>query len=148
MTSYKQLFYHIVFATYNHKHVLTEKYQKELYGFIHGIIKNKNSVLYQINGTDDHIHMLCFIHPTMSVSGFINIIKTSSNKWMKASGLFPHFDAWSTGSGIFTKSTSDKEMIINYIKNQKEHHRHKTFLEEYKRLLDEEGIVWDERYLL
>ena len=148
MNSYRQLFYHIVLATYNHKHVLNEKYNRDLYGYIHGIIKNKKSVLYQINGTDNHIHMLCDIHPTMSLSDFIKTIKTTSNKWMKASGLFPQFEAWCTGYGAFTKSTRDKEMIINYIKNQKEHHRHTTFLEEYKRLLDEEGIDWDERYLL
>ena len=148
MHSYRQLLYHIVLVTYKRQNVLTEEHHDQLFNYIHGIVKNKNSVLYRINGISDHIHLLCDIHPTIALSDFINIVKTSSNKWMKASGLFPEFEFWATGYGAFTKSTSDKNMIINYIRNQKEHHKKTTFEKEYKRLLDEEGIDWDERYFL
>jgi REP element-mobilizing transposase RayT len=137
-----------VLVTYKRRKVLTEEHHDQLFKYIHGIVKNKNSVLYRINGTEDHIHMLCDVHPQISFSYFVSIVKTASNKWMKASGFFPEFEAWATGYGAFTKSMRDKNMIINYIKKQKEHHRKTPFINEYKRLLDEEGIDWDERFLL
>ena len=148
MNSYRQFLYHIVLVTYKRRKVITEEHHDQLFKYIHGIVKNKNSVLYRINGTEDHIHMLCDVHPQISFSYFVSIVKTASNKWMKASGLFPEFEAWATGYGAFTKSMRDKNMMINYIKKQKEHHRKTQFLNEYKRLLDEEGIDWDERFLL
>ena len=67
---------------------------------------------------------------------------------MKANGNFPEFDAWQEGYGAFTYSIREKDMIINYVKNQKEHHKMETFYDEFKRLLLENGIEFDEKYLL
>jgi len=66
---------------------------------------------------------------------------------MKASGKFPKFEAWQEGYGAFTYSIRERDMIINYVKNQKEHHKKETFYEEFKRLLTENGIEFDEKYL-
>lgn len=82
----------------------------------------------------DHIHIFCDLHPTNCLSDFVKDIKTASNTWMKESGLFPEFTEWQVGYGAFTYNIREKQMIINYIKNQKEHHKKETFEQEYERL--------------
>jgi REP element-mobilizing transposase RayT len=147
MNSYRQILYHIVFCTYCRRDVLPVEHHTELYQYIHGIIKNRGCVLYRINGTENHIHILSDLHPTVCLSDYIKEIKTASNRWMKDTGDFPYFQHWAEGSCALTYSLRDKQMLINYIKKQKEHHRIEAFEEEYKRLLIENGIKWDERYI-
>ncbi len=147
MNSYRQILYHIVFCTYNRKNTIDEKHHEELYKNIWGIINNRNCVLYRINGTENHVHILSDLHPTVCLSDFIKEIKTASNRWMKESGNFPKFENWAEGSCALTYSMRDKEMIINYIKNQKEHHAKVCFEDEYRKLLEDNGIEWDEKYI-
>jgi REP element-mobilizing transposase RayT len=97
---------------------------------------------------EDHIHIMSDLHPTICLSDFIKDIKVSSNRWMKESGKFPSFESWQEGYAAFTYSTNEKDRIIQYIKNQKEHHKTETFEAEYKRLLIENGIEFDAKYLL
>ena len=111
------------------------------------MINNRDCVLYRINGTENHIHILSDLHPTVCLSDYIKEIKTASNRWMKDSGNFPFFQHWAEGSCALTYSLRDKDMIVNYIKKQKEHHAKESFEDEYKRLLEENGIQWDERYV-
>ena len=147
MNSYRQILYHIVFCTYNRKNTLPIDQQEELYKFIWGIVNKRKSVLFRINGMENHIHILCDLHPTIALSDFIKEIKTASNIWMKESGKYPDFTSWSEGSCLLTYAYRDKEMILNYIKNQKNHHRRQSFEDEYRSLLKEHGIVVDERYI-
>ncbi len=147
MSTFRQIFYQIVFSTKYRNPTINEENEKELYKYISGIIKNKNGKLYRINSMTDHIHIFCDLHPTKCLSDFVKDIKTSSNTWMKQSGLFPEFTEWQVGYGAFTYNVRDKQMIINYVKNQKEHHKKESFEEEYKRLLEENGIEFEEKYL-
>jgi REP element-mobilizing transposase RayT len=147
MNSYRQILYHIVFCTYNRHNTIPDEYQEVLYKYIWGIIKNRKGVLYQINGTENHIHIISDLHPTVALSDFIKEIKTASNIWMKSTGNYPAFTSWAEGSCSLTYAFRDKEMIVNYIKNQKEHHRKVTFEDEYRALLKEHGIEPDERYI-
>ena len=147
MNSYRQILYHIVFCTYNRQKTIPEIYQEELYRYIWGIIKSKKSVLYRINGTENHIHILSDLHPTIALSDFMRDIKKSTNIWMKKTGRYPLFTSWAEGSCILTYSFRDKEKIINYIKNQKEHHNKVSFEDEYLTLLKESGIDYDDRYV-
>mgnify|MGYP003606282804 CR=1 FL=1 len=146
MGTYKQIYYQIVFGTKNRKPSINEKSESELYKYIWGILKNKQCKLYRINGMADHIHIFCDLHPSISLSNLVKDIKVSSNLWMKQSGAFPEFDGWQEGYGAFTYSVRDKEMIINYIKNQKEHHKKESFELEFRRLLDDHGLEFDEKY--
>jgi putative transposase len=146
MSSYRQLLYHIVFRTQSSKPVIKRDHADQLYAYITGIIKNKNSHLYRINGVENHLHILTCIHPSIALADFVREIKVSSSIWMKSNGQFPSFNGWAEGYGSFTCSYMDKEMLIEYIKRQQEHHRRKTFEEEYKNLLIESGITIDERY--
>jgi REP element-mobilizing transposase RayT len=146
MSSYRQILYHIVFRTKNSKKTLTQESVKELYAYILGIIKNKNCFLYRINGMEEHIHILSDLHPNIALADFIRDIKTSTSLWLKKHDKFKNFEGWADGYAALTYAWQDKNIIINYIINQQEHHKKETFEEEYRRLLEEHGIVIDERY--
>jgi putative transposase len=146
--SYRQIFYQIVFGTKNRQATIEETNCEELYKYIWGIINKKKCKLYRINGVEDHIHIFSDIHPTVELADYIKDIKVASSLWMKESKKFPKFKGWQDSYGAFTYSIREKDMIINYIKNQKEHHKVEVFYDEYKRLLIENGIEFDEKYLL
>lgn len=148
MSSFKQIYYQIVFGTKYRKPTIAEAHCEELYKYIWGIIQNKKCKLYRINGVDDHIHIFCDLHPTVALADLVKDIKVASNLWMKESGKFPDFIGWQDGYGAFTYNIRERDMIINYVKNQKEHHKKETYYDEYKRLLIENGIEFDEKYLL
>ena len=147
MNSYRQILYHIVFCTYRRENTLLVEHHDELYRYIWGIIKKRNCILYRINGTENHIHILSDLHPTMALSDYIKEIKTASNFWMKESGNFPDFISWAEGYCALTYSYRDKDVIINYIKKQKEHHKNVDFEGEYRCLLKKAGIEADEKYI-
>ena len=148
MSTYRQIFYQIIFATKNRKPTINPENENDLFKYIYGIIQNKNCKLYRINGMPDHLHIFCDLHPSLSLSNFIRDIKISSNAYIKESGKFNEFDCWQEGYGAFTYSINEKNIIINYIKNQKEHHKTETFYEEFKRLIIENGIDFDDNYFL
>ncbi|WP_029293898.1 IS200/IS605 family transposase [Chryseobacterium hispalense] len=147
MSTFRQIYYQIVFSTKYRKPVLSIEHEDELYKYIWGIVKNKNCKLYIINGMPDHIHLFTDLHPSVSLSSFVKDIKVSSNLWIKQSGLFPEFEEWQSGYGAFTYSEREKDIIVNYIKNQKEHHKTESFEDEYKNLLKSHGVEFDEKYL-
>lgn len=148
MSSYRQIYYQIVFGTKYRRPTIAEKHCEELYRYIWGIVKNNKCKLYRINGIEDHIHIFCDLHPSVALSDFVKDLKVASSIWMKQSGLFPDFEAWQEGYGAFTYSIREKDKIINYVKKQKQHHKKETFYDEYKRLLIENEIEFDEKYLL
>ncbi len=146
--SYRQIFYQIVFGTKHRQPTITEAHCTDLYKYTSGIINNSKCKLYRINGMEDHIHIFSDLHSTVSLANYIKDIKVASSIWVKDSGLFPKFEGWQDSYGAFTYSIKEKDIIINYIKNQKEHHKTETFRDEFKRLLIENEIEFDEKYLL
>jgi putative transposase len=145
---YTQIFYQIVFATKHREPVLLEENQEKLHRYIWGILHDQKCFSYQINGMEDHLHIATHIHPTVALSDLMKDIKVASSHWIKENKMFPGFTNWQDSYGAFTYSRWDQEMLINYVKNQKEHHRKKTFIEEYKELLKEHGVEYNEKYLL
>jgi putative transposase len=91
MSSYRQLLYHLVFRTRNSTPSIKQDNVDQLYAYISGIIKNKNSHLYRINGIENHLHIITDLHPSIALADFIREVKASSSFWMKNSGLFPSF---------------------------------------------------------
>lgn len=148
MATFTQILYQIVFSTKNAENTMDLSNAESLYRYIWGVLKNKNCILYRVNWTENHIHIVTHIHPSVSVSDLVKDIKISSSKWLKEQNLFPHFQSWQEGYGAFTYHTNQKETLVNYVKNQREHHHKKTFKEEYIELLREHGIEFDEKYLL
>ncbi|HYX06149.1 MAG TPA: IS200/IS605 family transposase [Bacteroidales bacterium] len=146
MSSYRKILYHIIFRPKMSERVLTIEYTSRLYEYISGIIKNKKCYLYQINGTEDHIHLLSDLHPSLALADYIREIKTSSSIWLKSQSTFPKFKGWADGYAAVTCSYSERSRLIEYIKNQREHHKKVSFEEEYRAILNEYGIKIDERY--
>ena len=147
MSTYTQILYQLVFSTWSREKTLSENKREELYKYIAGILKNKKCHLYRINGVEDHLHIVTHIHPTVALSGLIKDIKLASSDWIKANKIFNNFNGWQDGYGAFTYSIKEKDTLIEYVKNQREHHRVKTFTEELIELLNEHGIEYDEKFL-
>ena len=145
--SYYQILYHIVFGTKYRNNTISPQHSEELYKYIWGILKNKGCTLYRINGIENHIHLLVSLHPSVALSDLMKTIKVSSSVWMKQSSFFPDFIGWQDGYAAFTCTHREKEIIIQYIKNQQSHQQNESFLDEYKRLLVENQIDFDEKYL-
>jgi REP element-mobilizing transposase RayT len=146
--SYTTSYYHIVIRTYCSEPSIPEEHERELYAYIYGIAKNLRCQSYRIGGMPDHIHMYVSLPSSLSLASFVQRIKTDSSKWLKANPHFPSFRGWGREYAGFSYSLQDKDRIVGYITNQKEHHRKITFAEEYRAFLLENGIVIDERYFL
>ena len=146
MSTYRQILYHLIFRTKNSDKSLNLYNNNELFAFICGTIKRKGCHVYRINGMEDHIHILCDLHPSIALADYMRDIKTSSSIWLKQTGDFHLFKGWADGYAALTYTYRDKVMIINYIKNQQKHHLTETFEQEYRRFLKEFGVDIDERY--
>jgi REP element-mobilizing transposase RayT len=148
VSTHTQICYHIVFSTKDRQPTLRADRREDLLRYIWGIIKNRHGHLYRINGVEDHLHILSSLHPTVCLADFVKDIKTGSALWIKDNSVFKGFSHWQEGYGAFTCSRRDIDDLIEYIKRQEEHHRRTSFVEEYRKLLQEAGIEFDERYML
>ena len=146
MGTYTQILYQVVFSTKKREKTLKKEYRTELFEYIWGILKNKKCHLYRINGVEDHLHIVIDLHPTVALSGLIKDIKVASSGYIKEKQLFPDFQGWQEGYGAFTYSINAKDALIEYVKNQEEHHKTWTFQEELRALLVENGVKIDEKY--
>ena len=147
MSTYTQIYYHIVFSTKERVRALTADSREKLFRYIWGILKNKNCHLYRINGVEDHLHILVGLHPTVCLAELVKDVKTGTSKWIKENDVFPAFTCWQDGYGAFTVAHGDKDAVIQYIKNQQEHHQQHDFRDELKALLERFGVPFDEKYL-
>ena len=145
--SYVQFYTHIVFHTKNNMKFIREEIEDELYSYLGGILRNYKSIPIQIGGTSDHVHMLCTLPKTMTPADLVEEVKKSSSKWIKTKGLRYRNFYWQDGYGGFSVGWSQVDTVKNYIRDQKQHHRKVQFIDEYKNLLDEYGISYEERYL-
>jgi len=107
MSSYRQILYHLVFRTKDSQKTLIQEHSRELYAYLMGFIRNKNCFLYRINGMEDHLHILCDLHPTIALADYMRDIKTSSSIWLKQSGKFSDFKGWADGYAALTYSHRD-----------------------------------------
>jgi len=148
MSTYTQIIYQIVFSTKERKPVLLKESRPLLLKYIYGVLRNKNCHLYRINCIEDHIHILLSIHPSVSLSSLVKDIKISSSSFVKENNLFPGFSGWQEGYGAFTYSYGEVNKLIEYVKNQEEHHKNITFREEFIAMLNEHQITFDPKYLI
>ena len=147
MSTFTQIYYHIVFSTKYRVPCLKSERRSDLYRYLVGTIKNKKCKPYLINGVDDHVHIFTSLHPTQSLSRFVKDIKLSASAWITQNRIFPSFKNWQDGYGAFTHSHFEKKAILQYIATQEDHHKKRSFIEEFRDLLIEAGIEFDEKYL-
>jgi putative transposase len=145
--TYTQIHLQLVFAVKYRDAVIDDSWKQELYKYMEGIIENKGHKKLIINGMPDHVHILIGMRPTQSLSDLMQDIKGSSSKWINDKGFCKHKFSWQSGYGAFSYGQSQLDTIIDYIARQEEHHKKRTFLEEYKRFLDLFEIEYDEKYL-
>lgn len=141
--SHTVLSYHIVFGTYRRMQTIFEDHEKELYKFIYTYSRNRGVFIRRIGGKPDHIHILCDIPAKLAVASYVQTIKSESSKFMKINEHFPFWEGWAKEYGAFTVDSVSIEIKRRYIMNQKEHHRHISFAEEYRNMLREEGFADD-----
>ena len=137
---------HLIFHTKSTGVQMHSKDLDKIFAYIGGIIKGIGGFPIEIGGMPDHIHILSSLPKTMSLADFVRAIKADSSKWMKTIDIRYDKFAWQEGYGAFSVSPSLVDKTVNYIRSQADHHRKRTFQEEYKMFLDAYGIAYDERY--
>lgn len=146
--TYTQVHIQAVFAVRNRQSLISLEWENELYKYITGIIQNHNHKVLQINGMPDHIHILFGMRPTQSLSDLMKQVKQDSSKWINSNGFVKGKFVWQAGFGAFSYSKSALPNVINYIKNQKQHHKKVKFDDEYIKLLNDFDVEYDTRYIL
>lgn len=147
MGSFTQLTYHVVFATKYRRPSITGDIEKRLYEYMGGTIRALKGQLIQIGGVSDHVHLLVRLSPTLAVSDVIRDIKANSSKWLSEISTSHCEFEWQKGYGVFTVSYSQISVVQKYIHNQKEHHRTRSFQDEYVRFLQRHGIEFRPEFL-
>ena len=144
--TFTQLYIQLVFAVKGRHNFIKESFRDELEKYICGIVRNKNHKPLAIYCMPDHIHFLAGLNPAQSISDLVKEIKNSSCNFIKERNWLNQF-YWQQGYGAFSYSRSSLDKVINYILNQPEHHKKKTFNEEYVEFLIKFNIDYDEKYL-
>jgi len=145
--TFTQIHLHLIFGVQNRASLISTEWEDRLYKYITGIIQNNDHKLLSINGMPDHIHILIGMRPTQSLSSLMQDIKGDSSKWINENKLVKGKFSWQQGYGAFSYSKSQIPRVINYIKNQKEHHKKISFIDEYKNVLTDFGINYDEKFI-
>ena len=145
--TYTQIHIQAVFAVQNRECIIGKQWKDELYKYITGIIQNYNHKLIAINGMPDHVHVFFGMRPDQSLSVLMQQVKGDSSKWINEKKFVHGKFSWQEGYGAFSYSKSQVPQVIKYIQRQEEHHRKKTFIEEYIHFLNAFEIEYDERYI-
>jgi len=145
--TYTQLFVHFVFAVQNRICLIKPKWEVQLYKYMSGIIEQQGHKLYVINGMPDHVHSIISMSPKQAPSDLMYHVKRSSSLWINENQFVAGKFSWQDGFGGFTLGCAQLTEKINYVNQQKEHHKVSTFKEEYKLFLEENNIVFEEKYL-
>ena len=145
--TYTQIYIQLIFAVKFREFVIYEKIQDELFSFISGSIKSMGHKALAVNGMPDHIHILVGLNPVMAISDLAKELKRSSSNFINNKNWMPGKFQWQTGYGGFSYSRSQIDSVIKYIKNQKLHHKRKTFREEYQEFLQKFNIDYNPDFI-
>jgi len=145
--TFTQVHIHAVFTVQNRISLISKSWEDRLYRYITGIIQNNGHKLLIINGIPDHIHILFGMRPNQSLSDLMQDIKGDSSRWINENKLVPGKFSWQEGYGAFSYAKSQVPTVIKYIQDQELHHAKRTFIDEYRKMLEDFGIEYDERYI-
>ena len=145
--SYVSCLFHSVFSTKNRQKLIDQELQARLWPYLGGIAKENNFKALAIGGIEDHIHMLLSLPASMALSKAMQLVKGGSSKWVHDEFPERRDFSWQEGYGGFSVGISQVEETTRYILNQREHHKTKSFQEEYLAFLDRHGIQYDPKYV-
>ena len=137
---------HLIFSTKNREPLLSDKdLRRRAHDYLAAVLKDLRCPALIVGGVADHVHILCQLAKTQSVSVIMEHLKASSSKWLKTQGVRTF--SWQRGYGAFSVSQSNVASVVSYIEKQEEHHRTVTFEEEFRLFLKRYRVVFDERYV-
>ncbi len=145
--TYTQLYIQLVFAVKNRESLIQKEWKEELYQYITGIVQNNGHKMLRINGMPDHVHIFIGYKPTQTIPDLVETIKTDSDIFIKKNRFCKFKFQWQSGYGAFSYSHSQIDAVVKYIINQEEHHRKKTFREEYLDMLQKFEVEYKDEYL-
>ncbi len=145
--TYTQLNIQLVFAVKGRDSLLKKSFRYEVFKYISGILKEINQFPLAVNGYLDHVHLFFEMNPNNSVSEISRIVKSNSSKWINDKRFLMNKFNWQSGFGAFSYSRSHRNKVIKYIMNQEQHHKKKTFKDEYLEFLDAFNIKHEKKYL-
>lgn len=145
--TFTQLRTHIIFAVKKRESMIPKQHREQVQKYITGLIQKRKHKLLAIFCMPDHIHIFIGQQPAQSISDLVEEIKTASTKFIKKQKWMPFAFAWQRGYGAFSHSKSQTDIVVNYVLNQEEHHKKKTFREEYISILEKLEVEFEEKYL-
>jgi putative transposase len=145
--SLARIYIHLIFSTKNRERFITDDVRSPLHAYLATVLENLHCPAILINSVEDHTHILFELHRTITISQAVEDVKTASSKWIKTQGPKGTAFAWQKGYGAFSVSASNLPAVRDYIADQQEHHRVKTFQEEYRAFLEKHGVAYDERWV-
>ena len=145
--TFSQIYIQIIFAVKSRESLIKKNWEEELFKYITGIVQNKGQKMLAVNGMSDHIHFLIGMKPSCCLSDLVREIKKSSNSFIKEKGFSQFRFEWQEGYGAFSYSHSALDNVMTYIQNQKEHHKRKSFKEEYVSFLKKYEIEFKDDFL-
>jgi len=145
--SLSSILIHLVFSTKHREPLIMPRVESELHAYLAAIFREYDSPAILINGTSNHVHILFSLSRRVAVADLVEEVKKRSSKWIKTKGNELKNFQWQSGYGVFSIGQSNVATLKNYIAGQKEHHRHKSFEEEYRKFLEKYGVSYDEKYL-
>ena len=145
--TYTQITIHSVFVVKGRENFITKDWRDHLHQYISGIITNKGAKSLAVGGWKDHVHILFGMPVTTCISDFMSAVKASSSSWINDQHYLKGKFQWQAGYGAFSFAKSQRDIVIKYITNQEEHHRTKTFKEEYIKMLNDFDVAYEEKYL-
>jgi putative transposase len=145
--TFTQLYIQVIFAVKSRENLINRSWSEELHKYIGGIIKGKEQKAIIVNGMADHIHAFIGLKPSMAISDLVRDIKNNSSNFVNEKRFVKGKFSWQDGYGAFSYSHSHISDVYNYILNQEEHHKTKTFREEYLSFLKKFDVEYNEKYL-
>jgi len=145
--TYTQIHIQCVMAVKYRQSLIQPEWKDQLQKYITSIVQNHGHKVLAINNMPDHLHLFFGFRPNQSLSDLMRMVKSESSQWINDKQFTPAIFRWQEGYGAFSYSRSHVKTVTEYVLNQEEHHRKKTFLEEYQQFLEHFEIEYDERYI-
>jgi putative transposase len=145
--TYSQIYIQVVFAVNGRENLLLKPWRDEVFKYMSGIIKGKNQKSIIVNGVSNHVHLFIGLKPSMAISDLVRDVKNNSSNFINENKFVHGKFSWQEGFGSFSYAHSQIEKVYQYILNQEEHHRKKTFKEEYLDFLHKFEVEFEEKYL-
>lgn len=145
--TFSQIYLQFVFAVKHRQHLIPREHKEELHKYITGLVQNRKSKMIAVHCMPDHTHIFVGFKPVMEIADFVKEIKVESNEFINKQRWISRQFAWQQGYGVFSYSRSHIDNVARYVLNQEEHHKKRTFQQEYIEFLNRFEVPFDERYL-